>query len=115
LCNDPGVPRSLAEILSQADALADRLGTHEPERGDHDRVTPLLALRLAALKRAEAERDLMVAVGRARKADLSWKVIGEIVGTTGEAARQRYGFTEHQVVARRGRSSKASVGRETPS
>ena len=92
------MPRSLDVILSQADALAAR--AERP--GDHDRVTPLLALRLAALKRAEAERDLSLAIGRARKADLSWKVIGEVVGTSGEAARQRYGRTEHRPVARRG-------------
>jgi hypothetical protein len=102
------VPRSLEELLSQADALADRFGTAEPPPGDGDRVTPLLALRLAALKRVEAERDLSLAVGRARKADLSWKTIGEIVGTSGEAARQRYGRTANEPAARRGRARTAS-------
>ena len=94
------MPRSLKELLSQADALAARFETDEPRPGDGDRVTPLLALRLAALKRAEAERELSLAVGRARKADLSWKTIGEIVGTSGEAARQRYGRSEEKPAAR---------------
>ena len=104
------MPRSLEELLAQADALAE----NEPRPGDGDRVTPLLALRLAALKRAEAERELSLAVGRARKADLSWKTIGEIVGTSGEAARQRYGRSESKPAARPGRARRASTGRQTP-
>ena len=54
-------------------------------------MSQVTALRLAAFKRASAERELGEAVAAARVADLSWRQIGEIVGTSGEAARQRYG------------------------
>ncbi|GAA2230388.1 hypothetical protein GCM10010413_29790 [Promicromonospora sukumoe] len=51
------------------------------------------------LVRAMAERELLIrqadhvmrdAVGTARAANLSWHKIGMVLGTTGEAARQRY-------------------------
>lgn len=85
------MPRSLDEIMAQADDLADRFESYEPEPGDRDTVSPLTRLRLAALKRAEAEREIAEAVADARRSDTSWKVIGAAVGTSGEAARQRYG------------------------
>lgn len=83
--------RSLDEIMAQADDLADRFQSYEPEPGDRDTVSPLTQLRLAALKRAEAEREIAEAVAKARRSDTSWKVTGAAVGTSGEAARQRYG------------------------
>lgn len=85
------MPRSLEEMMAQADDLADRFEAYEPEPGDRDTVSPLTQLRLAALKRAEAEREIAEAVATARRSDTSWKVIGAAVGTSGEAARQRYG------------------------
>ena len=85
------MPRSLDEMMAQADALADRFEAYEPEPGDRDTVAPLTQLRLAALKRAEAEREIAEAVANARRSDTSWKAIGAAVGTSGEAARQRYG------------------------
>ena len=51
------------------------------------------------LTRAMAERELLLrqadevmhdAIGTARAAKLSWHKIGIVLGTTGEAARQRY-------------------------
>lgn len=85
------MPRSLEEMMAQADDLADRFEAYEPEPGDRDTVSPVTQLRLAALKRAEAEREIAEAVAVARRSDTSWKVIGAAVGTSGEAARQRYG------------------------
>jgi hypothetical protein len=41
--------------------------------------------------RSEAERHIVEAIRKAREAGMSWSVIGAFVGTTGEAARQRYG------------------------
>ncbi len=84
------MPRSLEDLLAQADALADRFEQYEPRPGDVDAVSPLTAVRLAALRRAQAERDLAEAVSAAREGRASWQAIGEAVGTTGEAARQRY-------------------------
>ena len=58
---------------------------------DADRVdSPLLQLRRAAWRRAKVERDLRDAVRTARDAGESWARIGEQLGTSGEAARQRY-------------------------
>ena len=85
------MPRSLDEMMAQADDLADRFEAYEPEPGDRDTVAPLTQLRLAALKRAESEREIAEAVTNARPSDTSWKVIGAAVGASGEAARQRYG------------------------
>lgn len=47
-------------------------------------------LRAAIAERSEAERHLIEAVRKAREAGMSWSVIGTFVGTSGEAARQRY-------------------------
>ena len=37
-----------------------------------------------------AEKELAEAITAARRANLSWRQLGEAIGTTGEAARQRY-------------------------
>ena len=84
------MPHSLDEMMTQADDLANRFDADEPEPGDHDTFAPLTRLRLAALKRNEVEREIAEAVANARRPDTSWKVIGASVGTSGEAARQRY-------------------------
>jgi hypothetical protein len=46
---------------------------------------------LAFQARADAERRLAEAVEVARDDGHSWSSIGAMVGTSGEAARQRYG------------------------
>lgn len=84
------MPRSLDDLLSQADELADMFEAYEPTPGDLTTVDPVTALRLAALRRAEAERELAHAVERARLGALPWAQIGEAIGTSGEAARQKY-------------------------
>jgi len=50
-----------------------------------------MALRLAAARRAEADRAVLARAPEARAQQVSWKVIGCVLGTNGEAARQRYG------------------------
>jgi hypothetical protein len=50
-----------------------------------------MALRRAAYRRSLVERDILESVRRARDAGASWTTIGAELGTTGEAARQRYG------------------------
>lgn len=47
-------------------------------------------LRAAVVERSEAERHLLEAVRTARRSGMPWSAIGSLVGTSGEAARQRY-------------------------
>jgi len=87
-------PRSLDEIAARAEALADMFEAYEPQPGDLNApVPPVMAVKLAAWRRDTAERELAEAVRAAREQSLSWREVGEAIGTSGEAARQRYGAT----------------------
>ncbi len=83
-------PRSVEEIMANADDLARRFEQYEPR--PEDEVDPVAVRELmdAATARSAAEARLTAAVIAARAAGLSWGTIGAFVGTTGEAARQRY-------------------------
>ena len=83
------MPRSIEEILEQADELAARFEAHEP--GEVVDASALRTVRSAFLERAQAERRLADAVSVARAEGHSWSTIGAMVATSGEAARQRYG------------------------
>ena len=83
------MPRTAQEILDHADELATRFENAEP--GELRDATALRAVRDAVLARAEAEGNLVDAVALARRDGHSWAAIGAMVGTSGEAARQRYG------------------------
>ena len=48
------------------------------------------ALRAAVQERSEAEQHVVDAIREARKSGMTWSAIGTFVGTSGEAARQRY-------------------------
>lgn len=84
------MPRTVDEILQHADELAARFEDYEPREGDEVDAGAVALLRAAVLERSEAERHMVDAVRRARDAGLSWSAIGSFVGTSGEAARQRY-------------------------
>lgn len=85
------MPRTIEEILEQADELADQFERHEPNDENIADAAALRALRAAFMDRAMAERRLADAVSVARAEGQSWAAIGAMVGTSGEAARQRYG------------------------
>ena len=85
------MPRSIDELLAQAEDLADEFEKYDPEPGDRRDEPPLMALRRAAYRRAVIERELLESVGRARRAGATWAQVGKELGTSGEAARQRYG------------------------
>jgi hypothetical protein len=85
------MPRSLEEIIEHADELAAAFERYEPTPEDEGKAASLMALRLAASRRAEADRSVLACVSEARAQQVSWKVIGSVLGTSGEAARQRYG------------------------
>ena len=84
------MPRSIQEILDHADELAREFEDYEPEVGDERSVEEYM-LRRATLARARSERQVVDAVAAARAASLSWARIGEILGTSAQAAQQRYG------------------------
>ncbi|MEZ5176377.1 MAG: hypothetical protein R2823_09260 [Acidimicrobiia bacterium] len=85
------MPRTAKEILDQADELAARFEEHEPDEARIKDAASLRGVRLAFQARADAERRLADAVSVARADGHSWAAIGAMVGTSGEAARQRYG------------------------
>lgn len=84
------MPRNMQQILDAADALADRFENYEPGPEDRRDPEPLTGMRNAVRHRARAEQELAEAVGTARGAGYSWSAIGAVLGTSGEAARQRY-------------------------
>jgi hypothetical protein len=81
----------MQQIMDAADSLADRFEQYEPSPDEHRDPGPLRALRNAVHERARAEQALAEAVAAARDAEYSWATIGALLGTSGEAARQRYG------------------------
>lgn len=84
------MPRSLDELIAQADKLADQFEAYEPEQAERGEPV-LLTLRRIAYQRSLLERELKHAVRKARRVGESWTRIGSELGTSGEAARQRYG------------------------
>lgn len=85
------MPRSTQQIIEQAEELAQKFEAYES--GPEDEVYPgeaLVVIHHAVRERAEAERHVYEAVRYARKDGLPWAAIGAALGTTGEAARQRY-------------------------
>ncbi|MFB2596570.1 hypothetical protein ACEXQE_02145 [Herbiconiux sp. P17] len=87
------MPKSLKEILDRiAEEDADLFEKGEPIGPGRDiDQDALQRLTSSARARDMAERDLTEAVTAARATGMSWVSIGLSVGTTGEAARQRYG------------------------
>lgn len=81
----------MQDILDHADELAKRFENYEPAADDERDPRAFGELRDAVMNRSEAERSVKSAVDRARAGGYSWELIGSLLGTTGEAARQRYG------------------------
>lgn len=84
------MPRSIQEILDHADQLVQRFEAYEPAQGDERPVEEYL-LQRAAVARARSERQVLDAVASARAAGIPWARIGELLGTSAQAAQQRYG------------------------
>lgn len=90
------MPRSIQEILDHGDELAERFEEYEPEAGD-ERVLEEYLLERATIARARSERQIVEAVTAARSRGLSWQRIGDILGTSAQAAQQRYGAAVESV------------------
>ena len=84
------MPRSADEILAHADELAAKFENYEPDPAHGLDPVAVALLREAVTQRSEAERRIIDAVRTAREAGISWSAIGTLLGTSGEAARQRY-------------------------
>jgi hypothetical protein len=84
------MPRTTREIVEHAAELAKRFEEFEPMGSGKD-AAPLARIHWAVLARATAEQAVVDAVMDARAAGLSWREIGASLGTSGEAARQKYG------------------------
>jgi hypothetical protein len=84
------MPLSVQQIIDHGDELARVFEEYEP-RTSEGGGSPLGDLQRAVTARAGAERNILSAVAAARADRLSWSVIGAYLGTSGEAARQRYG------------------------
>jgi hypothetical protein len=86
------MPKSTQQIIDHRDALlADIFERYEPRPEDERDGRPYRALLDAVQKRAEAEGEIVEAVKAMRAARWSWTSVGGILGTTGQAAQQRYG------------------------
>lgn len=79
----------MAELMARAEELADGFKGYDPSEEDRAEAG-LPALRRTAYQRALLERELLAAVRSARAAAASWAEVGEELGTSGGAARQRY-------------------------
>ncbi len=85
------LPRSVREILEHGDELGKRFEDYAPRPEDERDPEAYLALRQAALTRAEAEHSVQQALTRARTSGYSWRSTSAVNRTSGEAPRQRYG------------------------
>jgi hypothetical protein len=84
------MPKSVEEILEHLDELTDRFENWDDTRAVE--VPPVEEfLRRAVRARIRAERDLLDAVIGARANGVPWSHIGELLGTSPQAAQQKYG------------------------
>ncbi len=88
------MPRTVQDILDHADKLAKRFEEYEPSATDRRDPEVFAELRQAVMSRSDAERSIKEAVDHAREHGYSWAFIGSLIGTSGEAARQRYGHRQ---------------------
>ncbi len=84
------MPRSIQQILDHADELAHRFESLDPDEAQEIPLEEYL-LQRAVVSRARSEQQLLDAVAQARTKGLSWQKIGELIGTSAQAAQQRYG------------------------
>lgn len=84
------MPRSIQEILDHAEELAQRFENFDPDVATEVPVEEYL-LQRAVVTRARSEKQLLDAVAQARAKGVSWQKIGALIGTSAQAAQQRYG------------------------
>lgn len=82
---------TLQWILDHQEELAQRAVDYQPKPEDERDPEPFRRLLAAGAQRVRAEAEVAEAVSAARKEGYSWAMIGSAIGTTGQAASQRYG------------------------
>lgn len=85
------MPRNAQSIIDHADELAAAFEVAEPKPLDDDQHAAVFDLRDAVVERGRAEAKVQAAVTRARAAGVSWTVLATVLGTSRQAAQQRYG------------------------
>lgn len=85
------MPKSLDERLAHAEDLVLKFETYQPRDEDRRDSASHRALLKAVGDRAAAEQAIIDAVTAMRAANWPWWAIGGILGTSGQAAQQRYG------------------------
>ena len=85
------MPRSLSDLIHQADFYAKQFEDYPTGSENAIDSDTFNALWAAGQQKSALENSIAVLGVKARSEDMSWKLIGQILGTTGEAARQRYG------------------------
>ena len=89
------MPRSIQDMLDHADELARQFEDYEPTPSD-ERPVAEYQLQRAVIERARGERHLTEAIETARAGGMSWAKIAKLLGTSTQAAQQRYGtLSEH--------------------
>ncbi|MBU6330735.1 MAG: hypothetical protein KGR18_12385 [Acidobacteria bacterium] len=84
------MPRSIQDILDHAEELSRRFEDLDPDEATQIPIEEYL-LQRAVVGRARSEQQLLDAVAGARGAGISWQRIGALLGTSAQAAQQRYG------------------------
>ena len=85
------MPKSSQQLIDDLEGLAKRFEEYEP-KPEHRRDPQLYRnLEAAVRARAESEQAIVTAVAAMRADGDSWATIGWILGTSGQAAQQRYG------------------------
>ena len=85
------MPRSLNDLIKQGDFYAQQFEDFPTSNEDSIDLATFNALWAAGQQKSVLENSIAELVVKARLENMSWKLIGQVLGTTGEAARQRYG------------------------
>ncbi len=85
------MPRTAQTIIDHADELAERFESAQPNPLSDDGQAAVVDLHNAVVDRGRAEARILAAVTRARSEGVSWSVLGAALGTSRQAAQQRYG------------------------
>ena len=91
----PKRQRSMTDMLGAAKRILRAVATRTPEGNDMDELLMLAEIEVTL------ENSLQSVVDGLRSDGITWKSIGEVMGTTGQAANMRWG--EANAAARRAR------------